>query len=306
MRWVSLLVRPFVRLSAFLVTKAVLILAVVVVSLSISMASFVVPPLASAMWRAAAWVFGPPVVATVTETQRLRQHNQALQRSNRNFTQRNQTLGERNRNLKASNQELQQANARQARANHILSTDKQRLITDNKLLRERHNDYRRVTASTARRIGQRAVRTSTRSIAAIPLESVPFLGVTTIIATTAWEIRDTCNTLDDMAEIQRRLDQEPDRSFAARACDNLPLQGARLDHYGNIPLSECRANAEAARDRVFELADQARDEVPDLLAYENAFDEEVVQAANDEFGAISAICDCIADLLCDPEDLARR
>lgn len=88
--------------------------------------------------------------------------------------------------------------------------------------------------------------------------------------------------------------------------DNIPLQGARLDHYGNMPVSECRANAEAARDRVFEFADQARDEVPDLLADENAFDSEVVQAANDEFEAINTICDCIADLLCDPEDLTRR
>jgi|GEM_PF-1785126 hypothetical protein len=285
MRWVSLLVRPFVRLSVFLATKAVLILAVVAVSLSISMASFVVPTLASAMWRAAAWVFGPPVVATVAETQGIRKKSQALQRRN---------------------QELQQTNERQARANRVLRTDNQRLASDNKLLRERHIDYRRVTASTARQVGHRAVRSSTRSIAAIPLESVPFLGVTTIIATTAWEIRDTCNTLDDMAEIQRHLGQEPDKSFAARACDDFPLQDARLDHYGNMPVSECRANAEAARDRVFELANQARDEVPDLLADDSVFDAEVVQAANDEFEAINVICDCIADLLCDPENLARR
>lgn len=284
-RWVSFIVRPFVRLSVFLAAKAVLILAVVAVSLSISMASFVVPTLASGMWRAAAWVFGPPAVATVTETQRLRQQNQALQRSN---------------------QELRRTNARHARANDVLSNDNQRLSTDNKRLRDRHTDYRRVTATNARRIGQRAVRMSTRSIAAIPLESVPIVGITTIIATTAWEIRDTCNTLDDMAEVQRYLGQKPDRSFAARACENFPLKSARLDYYGNMSLSECRANAEAARDRVFELADQARDEVPDLLADKNAFGAEVVRAANEEFEAINEICDCIADLLCDPEDGARR
>ena len=70
--------------------------------------------------------------------------------------------------------------------------------------------------------------------------------------------------------------------------------------------SECRAEAEAARARVFELADRARDEVPDLFDSGGAFDVEIEQAAENEFVAISDICDCIADLACDPDELAQR
>ncbi len=306
MRWVWFSLGLVARLGAFVAAKALLILAVVVVSLSFSIASFTVPALASAMWNAAAWMFGPPAVATMTETGRLQLRNQALQRSNQDLTQRNRTLGERNRDLSTRNHNLQQETARQAQANRLLSTENHRLTNSNRRLQNQISGHRRVTAVTARRIGQRAVRTTTRSIAAIPLESVPILGISTIIATTAWEIRDTCRTLNDMAEIQEHLGQEPDRSFAARACDTVSLQSARVDHYGDMPESECRAEAEAARDRVFELADQARDEVPDLVENADAFDAEIAQASDEEYAAINQICDCIADLACDPGDLARR
>jgi hypothetical protein len=55
-----------------------------------------------------------------------------------------------------------------------------------------------------------------------------------------------------------------------------------------------------------QLAYHSRDEEIDLLLDQDAFDADVVQAASVEFEAINAICDCIADLLCDPADLARR
>lgn len=300
------MVQLVVRLSAFLVAKAVPILAGVVVSLSFSMASFVIPALASAVWSAAAWIIGPPVMASVTETQRLRQQNQALKRNNQDLTRRNRNLGERNSELSTRNQGLRKTNSHQAQANRVLRVENERLTTTSKQLSDQLSGHRRVTAATAHRIGQRAVRTTTRSIAAIPLESVPVLGVTTIIATAAWEIRDTCDTVDDMAKIQRELGQEPDVTFAARACDEIPLQGARVDHYGSMPISECRAKAEAAQNRVFYLAKQARDELPDLVEPWGAFDEEIRQAADNEFQAINEICDCIADLICDPEDLVRR
>lgn len=299
MHWLSSIVRLVARLFAFLAAKALLILAVLAISLSFSMASFVVPALSSAVGSAAAWVFGQTVVASVKETQRLRQRDQDFQKRNQDLSRRNRDLGERNGELITRNQDLQRTNSQ-------LSTKIESLTSDNKQLRGRLSAHRKVTTEKALRIGQRAVRTSTRSIAAIPLESIPVLGVTTIIATTAWEIRDTCATLDDMAEIQRQLGQEPDWSLATRACEEVPLQGARVDHYGSMSVSECSANAEAARDRIFDLAEKMRNEVPDLLADENAFDTEIAQAANDEFEAINEICDCIADLACDPVDLVQR
>ena len=145
-----------------------------------------------------------------------------------------------------------------------------------------------------------------RSVGAIPLESVPILGISTIIVTTAWELRDTCRTLDDMADLQAYLGQDPDMSFAARACDMVAIHSARVDYYGGMPESECRAKAEVARDRVFELAEHARAEAPHLIDETGVFDVEIEQAAEDEFMAINEICDCIADLACDPSQLAQR
>lgn len=285
MRWVRLALRLCVRSVAFLAAKALTMLIVIVISLSFSIASFAVPALASVMSGAAKWIWGSSAVATLTETRSLRQQTQTLQRSNQDLTRQNRTLAERN---------------------SAFATRNQRLAADNTRLQDQLSSHRRGTANAARRIGQRAVRTTTRSVAAIPLESVPILGISTIIVTTAWEIRDTCRTLDDMAELQENLGQEPDMSFAARACDTVSLQGARIDYYGEMPESECRTEAEAARDRVFELAEQARDEVPDLVAETDAFGAEIAQAAENEFGAVSEICDCIADLACDPEEMVQR
>jgi hypothetical protein len=268
MRWPSFITRPVLRLAAFLAGKAVVFLVVIAMSLSISMASFVSGSVASVMWNTADWLFGRTVVSAPDETRKLRQQNRSLRTEK-------QDLDRRNQNLQAEKRDL-----------------------DRRLTQQRN-----VTKRAARRIGQRAVRATTRGIASIPLESVPVLGVTTIIASTAWDVRDTCRTLDDMDRMQRQLGIEPDGTFVRRACDLNPLQGARANQYGSMTVSECRASAEEARQQVFEIARKTRDEVPDLVETWDGFDDDVRQAAAAEFEGINDICDCIADLVCDPEKL---
>ena len=269
MRWVSSALRFLAWLGTVLAAKALMILLIAAISLSLSLTSFAVPALASAMSGATKWVFGSTAVVTATEASDLR-------RTNQNLDQRNSDIRKRN----------------------------QRLASTNKKLERQLTGHRRITANTARRVGQRAVRTTTRSLAAIPIESVPLIGISTIIATTAWEIRDTCRTLDDMAEIQKQLGQEPDPGFAEKVCDTFAIQGARVDYYGDMTVSECRAQAKVSRDRILELAAQSNDEIPDLIDDMDRWNEETAQAANEEFKEINAICDCIADLICDPDDLS--
>lgn len=270
MRWAGSVLRFFAYLGTLLAAKALMILIVAAISLSLTIASFTIPALATAMAGAAKWMFGSTVVVTAAEARDLRRTNQNLNRRNSD-----------------------------------LSTRNQRLSTTNHQLERQISGHRQVTANTARRVGQRAVGTTTRSVAAIPIESVPMIGISTIIATTLWEIRDACRTLDDMAEIQKQLGLEPDPSFADKACNALPVQGARLDYYGNMTISECRAEAQAARDRIYHLATEISEEIPDLIEDMDRFDEETVQAADEEFEAINVICDCIADLICNPDDLAQ-
>ncbi len=287
-----------VKLGALLAAKAVLMLSVAAISLAVSMASFAIPALANAVWSATAFV-ARTAVAPPRETQRLRHETQTLRQTNQDLTRRTDTLTERNR-------DLQRENRRAVQASRVNTTDSRRLGSSNAELRSRISGMRTAATQGARRIGQRAVQTTTRSVAAIPIESVPILGVSTILATTAWEIRDVCRTLDDMAEIQRAIGHTPDTGFAERACDMAPLWRERGDHYGDMTISECRDEAEEARDRVFELAAQAREEVPDLITEAEDFDDEVRAAAQAEYDAINRICDCIVDLDCAPAKLALR
>ena len=301
-----------VKLGALLAAKAVLMLSVAAISLAVSMASFAIPALANAIWSATAFV-SRTVVAPPRETERLRHETQSLRRANQDLTESNRRLADRNRDLTRRtdtlterNRDLQRENRRAVQASRVNTTDSRRLGSSNAELRSRISGMRTAATQGARRIGQRAVQTTTRSVAAIPIESVPILGVSTILATTAWEIRDVCRTLDDMAEIQRALGDTPDTGFAERACDMAPLWRERGDHYGDMTISECREKAEEARDRVFDLAAEARDEVPELITEADDFDDEVREAAEAEREAVLEICDCIVDLDCDPTELAKR
>ena len=294
-----------VKLGALLAAKAVLMLSVAAISLAVSMASFAIPALANAVWSATAFVW-KTAVASPRETQRLRHEAQSLRQANQDLTRRTDTLTERNRDLQREKRRAAQAARVQKVDSQRLTADNRRLLGSNAELRSRISGMRTAATQGAQRIGQRAVQTTTRSVAAIPIESVPILGVSTILATTAWEIRDVCRTLDDMAEIQRAIGHTPDTGFAERACDMAPLWRERGDHYGDMTISECRDEAEEARDRVFELAAQARDEVPDLITEAEDFDDEVRAAAQAEYDAINRICDCIVDLDCDPAKLALR
>lgn len=309
------------RLGALIAAKAVLVLLVVVVSVTFSVASFSIPALGSAIWTVAEFITRmPPAVASPEERQRLRNENRALQGSNQNLTENNRRIANRNQDLARQNEALTERNRRLQREKHraaqaarVQKVDSRRLTADNRRLIGRNAELRSQIVGTraaaakgARRVGRRAVQTTTRSVSAIPIESIPILGVSTIIATTAWEIRDACRTLDDMAEIQRVLGGEPDTGFAERACDMAPLRRERGDHYGNMTISACRAEADEARDRIFELASQARSDVPDLVAGTEDFDDEVREAADEEYEAINRICDCIAELDCDPVELDAR
>lgn len=335
MRVMSAGLRLLSRFIVLLAGKLITGFVVIAMMLSFSIASFAVPTLATAISNAATSLFGSTAVVTLTEMQSLRQQNQALQRANREVTARNRTLAQQNEVLSTRNQRLGDQQSRmqnQLRAastqnaeldarnqrlvadqtqlearNRTLASTNQRLTTDNTRLQSQIAGQKRQTAAAARRIGQRAVRTTTRSIAAIPLESVPIVGISTIIATTVWEIHDACRTLDDMTELQILFGEEPDKSFAEQACARVSsLQASRVGHYGRMSESKCRSEAEAARQRVYQLIEKAQENVPDLIADDTAFDAETERTAESEFLAISIICDCIADLNCDPEELVQN
>ena len=81
--------------------------------------------------------------------------------------------------------------------------------------------------AAARRFGNalvaRSQRVAARSIAAIPMESLPYIGVAAIVAGTAYELYAMCQTLEDLDQLYSELgiasDVPPDtmESICARA-----------------------------------------------------------------------------------------
>ena len=65
-------------------------------------------------------------------------------------------------------------------------------------------------ARVSKRIATRTSRKVVRSIASIPAEAIPYIGVATIITITGLEVYDACATMKDLRELNRLLDTGED------------------------------------------------------------------------------------------------
>ena len=75
------------------------------------------------------------------------------------------------------------------------------------------------TIATNRRIARRAIRGAGRNVAAIPMEAVPVVGIATVIAVTALDVREACATVRDMQDLRvaSGIDAAP-QDWAAQVC----------------------------------------------------------------------------------------
>ena len=62
-----------------------------------------------------------------------------------------------------------------------------------------------VAGKITKRIAKRTTRGAIRNIASIPAEAVPYLGIPVIIAITALEIKDACETMKDVDELNKQF-----------------------------------------------------------------------------------------------------
>ncbi len=67
---------------------------------------------------------------------------------------------------------------------------------------------RKRTKDTAERVNRRLQKAAAREVAVMPAETMPFIGATVIVAATAWELHDMCETVKDMSELTREFDIE--------------------------------------------------------------------------------------------------
>ena len=94
-----------------------------------------------------------------------------------------------------------------------LLRDKNKLSADLKQSRKNTARYKTNLSSMKQKIKKisaniaaRSVKNTTRNMASIPAESIPWIGTGVIIAVTAIDIKDSCDTMKDMNEIMKTLE----------------------------------------------------------------------------------------------------
>lgn len=288
--------KAFAYVAGLLIAKAGYLLITAILSFSLMIASFSFTALSNFAYAAAARLIASPVVLSADEARKLRSENRQL-------ANQADRLRSQNDRLRSQNDQIRRRDRQATR----LTQDNQRLHQRIVEMERQNSIARTQSRQLSSRVSQRATRATKRNIAAIPAESIPIVGVSTILATTAWDIYDTCALLEDMDELLAVIgEQQQDGGFKA-FCDSFPkIFGTHASHYGNMTIAQCRIEAIAAREAVFDLARMTREDIPDLLETHEDFDQEVQEIAAREYRNVTAICDCLEDLLCDLEDFVRN
>jgi len=86
-------------------------------------------------------------------------------------------------------------------------------------------EERLVKRKAAGEIRDKAIRKATtsakRNIAAMPLEAIPLLGVTTVVGVTAWEIKDLCEIMIHIDDLSSLYDAESSPDETLELCKSL-------------------------------------------------------------------------------------
>ena len=95
------------------------------------------------------------------------------------------------------------------------------------------------------RLVSRTKRVAAKSIAAIPAEAIPFLGVAVLIADTGYELYAACKTMGDLDQLYSELsmaDETPDDAVHSVCDPELPDAG----EVGDGVFEECLEQARGA------------------------------------------------------------
>jgi len=110
-----------------------------------------------------------------------------------------------------------------------------KLSRQGKTIKSQKATQARRTAATRKfgsRLASRTKRVAAKSIAAIPAESIPFIGVAVIIADTSYELYAACETVRDLDQLYADLNitaEEPDSAIQSVCDPELPDPGGVWD-----------------------------------------------------------------------------
>lgn len=128
------------------------------------------------------------------------------------------------------------------------------------MFRGKHVAIRDAVSSTADRISRRAVVTSSREVGSMAAEAIPYIGAAVIVGATALELKDLCDTLKDMGELQRALTPEAAPSAEETTVCNQPIP--TRDELWEAAKGAPKAAWHTARDAIPTLEDVKNFEMP--------------------------------------------
>lgn len=227
-----------------------LVLAVLLVMLAFNVASFTVDSLNSAMSSIAKSIMGRSIVAEmrqqiflqkkqitglVSKSEGLRMRNGKLEAD---LDKKRSDLNKSQAELKATKTELKTANTE-------LKTVNAKLINTKADLRK----HRMVVDQSTERIARRVIRGAGRNVASVPLEVVPMVGVATVVAVTAMDIKEACDTLNDMQDLRlaNGIDEEA-KDWTSQVCGS--FSQASTPEICGMTIEQCRDHAQAVRARI--------------------------------------------------------
>ncbi len=162
-----------------------------------------------------------------TATGKQRKAIKELKRKNRQLVVRNSKLREgmtevrrKNRQLVVRNSKLQHGmtEARRKSSQLVVRNRKlrdgmteaqrknSRLVDRNRGLQNRMTKLRTVTNGAVKRTAARSAKAAVRAVATVPGKALPYVGTAVVVGAATAEIKDYCDTIQDMKEIQQEID----------------------------------------------------------------------------------------------------
>jgi hypothetical protein len=95
----------------------------------------------------------------------------------------------------------------------VSSMMQSKLVSQDKAIKKHQSAALKRKAATRRfgtRLASRTKRVAAKSIAAIPAESIPFIGVAVLIADTGYELYEACESIRDLDELYGELGMAED------------------------------------------------------------------------------------------------
>jgi hypothetical protein len=113
-----------------------------------------------------------------------------------------------------------------------LQSQLNRQRTTNRQLNSRLTAQRNAARRMAARVTTRSARIAATTLAELPAKAIPILGITALVAGTAWEVKELCDGLDDvkLLYIDFELEDSVDNSTLQTVCNpQIPSLGELKD-----------------------------------------------------------------------------